>query len=267
MSAGRYRARRMIAAVLGLAVPRPRYASWVRLGRLWLRAASTAAGRSPQPVRHESDTCSRRWLKSCGKSLWRLVSPTMLWFPLPKRVSDDATRWETVMEPPPRGHASLLRSRSSQPEDRGADAMPVIGAHGRVPHRMRGLHHRRGRGTLPRRGEGPTTSVSSAGGLLVSASHAWSWGTSGSGDRGLKTGPLDRSTVRAQAPGRRWAMALQDHARHDDHDTGSTHPSSRHRSRALRSTTRSTRSCSGVRRAAPPHWRPVARQTNSAKAQ
>ena len=30
-------------------------------------------------------------------------------------------------------------------------------------------------------------------------------------------------------------MAPQDpHARHEDHDTGSTHPSSRHRSRALR---------------------------------
>jgi hypothetical protein len=41
-------------------------------------------------------------------------------------------------------------------------------------------------------------------------------------------------------------MALQDHhAQHEDHDTGSIRPSSRHRSRALRSTTRSTRSCSG----------------------
>ena len=148
------------------------------------------------------------------------------------------------MEPPPQGHASLLRSPSGQPDDLGADAMPVTAAHGCVPHRTRGLHHRWGRDILPRRGDGPTPSASSAVGLPVPASHAWSWGTSGSGDRGLKAGPLDGSTVRPRPPGRRCAMALQDHARHDDHDTGSTHPSSRRRSRALRST-RSAGWCSG----------------------
>jgi hypothetical protein len=150
------------------------------------------------------------------------------------------------MEPPPRGHALLLRSPSGQPDDLGADAVPVAGAHGRVSHRTRGLHHRWGRDTLPRREDDPTPSASSAVGLPVHASHAWSWGMSGSGDRGLKAGPLGGSTVRPRPPGRPWVVALQDHARHDDHDTGSTHPSSRHRSRALRSTTRSTRSCSGV---------------------
>jgi hypothetical protein len=89
-----------------------------------------------------------------------------------------------------------------------------------------------GRYPPPRPVDRPTTSMSSAPGLLVAEGSASGWGTSGSGDRGLKTGSADGSTVRAQPPGRPWAMALNDHrGRHDhrawreDHDMGSTDPS------------------------------------------
>jgi hypothetical protein len=158
----------------------------------------------------------------------------------------------TVMEPPAQGHASLFRSPSGPPDGDGADPMPVTGTHGGnrgSPQSLSRTCPAPDMATPPPLGpRHPTSTSGSPDGIdvlcprpPVPQSNAWDQGTSGVEDRAGWTDPPSGHNLRGA-----WTMALHEHhARHEDHDTGSTHPSSHRRSRALRSTTGSTRSCSG----------------------
>jgi hypothetical protein len=159
---------------------------------------------------------------------------------------DRGRAWSHRLEDTPRPPAPRAANRMALVPTRCRSPEPMAGAarnpcHGRVPHRTWRLHHRWGRRTPRRRVDRPTASMSSALGLPVPESNAWDQEMSGVEDRAGWTDPPSGHNLRGA-----WTMALHEHhARHEDHDTGSTHPSSHRRSRALRSTTGSTRSCSG----------------------
>jgi len=142
-----------------------------------------------------------------------------------------------------RGHGAGLRGPGFRQPLRAADCSPCSA----IPPSARTgrLHHRWAE--APRRMDRPTTLVTSALGLPVSEDSAGSEETSDSDNDRMKTGPAGRiRRPAATSEGGRGRSALQDHhAQREYLDTGSTRPSCRHRSRALRNTTGWAGSCSG----------------------
>jgi hypothetical protein len=101
-------------------------------------------GRRPRPGRHELDTCSGRRGRMCGESLQGLASSSALWFPLAKRISDDATRENRLgassqgtSRPPARGavnRMAFVPTRCRSPELAGGDGGGRDPDHRRVPY-------------------------------------------------------------------------------------------------------------------------------------